>query len=308
MPELLNAKELKERASIVSLLKHLGYEPVRKSGKELMYHSMLRDGDRTPSLSVNDHIGAWYDHGSGKGGNIIDFGLAYWPALTFSEVVDKLQQLSSESVQGPRSFRPRLPVKNRNYVIDRVCPLGGNPAISNYLLNRGIFEAARGHLSEVYYFLEINGARKAFFAAGWQNEAGGWEVRNKYFKGCIGSKGITVVPGDPRHVVLFEGYLNYLSWLSEYQDTSRSIIVLNTLSLLTAGIEKAKQFSVVDVYFDRDPAGFQAFKALHAALPYATDRSAAFEGFNDYNDKLLASFKTANKLGNGPEFQKGFSI
>lgn len=80
MANLLTAKELKEQGSIVDLLSRLGHQPVPKRGREKMYISMLRDDDTDPSFSVNDELGVWFDHGAGKGGNIIDFGLAYWNA------------------------------------------------------------------------------------------------------------------------------------------------------------------------------------------------------------------------------------
>lgn len=291
MEKLLNARDLKEQASIFDLLGRLGFDPVKKYGKEYMYRSMLRDGDHTPSFSVDDRIGAWYDHGSGKGGNIIDFGLAYWPELNFNEVVEKIQtacNIQPDSVK--RDHRPRLPVKVRNYSVQQTKAIGTHPAISNYLRERGVFNVASGKLREVYYTIEDDrGIKKPYFAAGWQNEAGSWEVRNKYFKGCLGSKAITFVSGNPKHVILFEGYLNYLSWLADHRNADHSIIVLNTLSLLSQGIERAKQFSEVDIFFDRDTSGFQASRDFIKALPYASDRSSAFEGFNDYNDKLVST-------------------
>jgi hypothetical protein len=291
MSQLLNARELKEQASIVEMLSRLGYEPVKKYGKEFMYRSMLRDGDNTPSFSVDDKIGAWYDHGNGKGGNIIDFGIAYWPSLSFKEVIEKLQT-TCDIRPAERIYRPRLPVKVRSYTIDHISALGTHPAITNYLLGRGIFELARNRMSEVHYFVEDQGERKSFFAAGWKNEAGSWEVRNKYFKGCLGSKAITFINGDSRKAAVFEGYINYLSWLSENKDAGQSIIILNTLSLLNEGINKAKQFSAIDLYFDRDNSGFQASRDFISALPYASDRSSAFEGFNDYNDKMVAALRS----------------
>ncbi|RYZ21426.1 MAG: hypothetical protein EOP49_47045, partial [Sphingobacteriales bacterium] len=92
MSVFINAKDLKEQASIVDLLANLGFKPARKTGKEYLYISMLREGDTNPSLSVDDALGVWFDHGTRKGGNIIDFGLAYWKYLTFNEVVEKLQE------------------------------------------------------------------------------------------------------------------------------------------------------------------------------------------------------------------------
>ena len=70
----INPTIIKEQVTLAGLLARLGYQPVRPGGHELVYHSMLRKDDRTPSFSVNDALGVWYDHGTGKGGNVIDFG------------------------------------------------------------------------------------------------------------------------------------------------------------------------------------------------------------------------------------------
>src|ERR1700744_2894311 len=277
---LLTAKELKEQASIVDLLDRLGFRPVPKRGREKMYVSMLRDNDSQPSLSVNDELGVWFDHGTGKGGNIIDFGLAYWKNLKFNEVVAKLQDTCSISPGEQRVSRPRRAVRLPNYIVHEVKSIGTHPAITNYLKSRGIFDVARKCLSEVYYYFEDDkGNRKHFFAAGWQNENAGWEVRNKYFKGCMGHKAITFIQGHSKKAVVFEGFINYLSWRLENPGADHSVIVLNSLSLLQAGIGKAKLFSEIDVYFDRDKQGHAATRDFIKALPYSTDRSSAYEGF-----------------------------
>jgi len=308
MTQFLNAKQLKEQASIVDLLSRLGYQPVKKSGKEYMYRSMLREGDNTPSFSVDDKIGAWYDHGSGRGGNIIDFGIAYWPALSFNEVVEMIQTACNVQLT-VQDYRPRIPVKVRNYVVEKVKELGTHPAITNYLKSRGIYDAAKGQLQELYYHVKNEkGEKKPFFAAGWKNEAGSWEVRNKYFKGCLGNKAITVISGDPKRAAVFEGYMNYLSWRTEHPADKASIIILNTLSLLNDGIAKAREFSGLDVYFDRDTAGYQASRDFIKALPYAADRSSAFEGYNDYNDKIVAGLNAKPERESPEEKVRGVTL
>lgn len=293
MSILLNAQELKQQASLVLLLHHLGYEPVPHRGRENMYRSMLREGDRTPSFCVNDDLGVWFDHGTGQGGNIIDFGLAYWKDLGFKEVVSKIQEVLSLKptvipLPIPTGNRPRSAVKIPQYVVEQVKPIGTHPAITGYLKSRGIWEVGKKFLSEVYYYVEDNkGLRKHFFAAGWQNELSGWEVRNKYFKGCLGNKAISFFPGHEKKAAVFEGFINYLSWRVENPLADHSVIVLNSLSLLRAGIGKSKAYSTLDVFFDRDAPGLTATKDFIKALPYATDRSGMYSGFNDYNDKLI---------------------
>jgi len=292
MANLLTASELKEQGSLVDLLSRLGYQPVPKRGREKMYISMLRKDDTNPSFSVNDELGVWFDHGSGKGGNIIDFGLAYWKNLGFSDVVKKIQEVCSIEPREARQLRPRKPVKVQ-YVVERVKPLGVHPAITDYLKSRGVFDVAKFYLSEVYYYIEDeNETRKHYFAAGWLNENNTWEVRNKYFKGAMGHKGITIIPGHPKKAALFEGFMNFLSWRIENPEADHSIIVLNTLTLLQQGIKKAKAFSCLDIYFDRDKGGKNATRDFINALPYATDRSKAYEGFNDYNDKIKSQLKS----------------
>jgi len=292
MVNLLNAKALKEQASLVDLLNRLGYTPVKKSGKEQMYRSMLRDDDRKPSFAVDDELGVWFDHGTRKGGNIIDFGLLYWKGLSFNEVIEKIQQVTL-IVQGEKKLRPRLNGKAASYTIEEVKPIGTHPAITTYLKSRGIFEIGKDLLSEVYYYIEDDAnERKHFFAAAWKNENGSWEVRNKYFKGCLGHKAITFIPGHEKNLAVFEGFMNYLSWKVENPSVNQSIIILNTLALLPEGIDKAIQFSAIDIYFDRDRPGHTATNELIKALPYATDRSRIYSGYNDYNDRLISRLKS----------------
>jgi hypothetical protein len=301
MTNLLTAKELKEKGSIVDLLSRLGFQPVPKRGRERMYISMLRDNDTNPSFSVNEDLGVWFDHGAGRGGNIIDFGLAYWKHLGFNEVVKKIQEVCALASSEPRVMRPRKPVKIYQ-VVEKVRPLGAHPAITDYLKSRGVFDVAKFYLSEVYYYLEDeHEVRKHYFAAGWLNENKSWEVRNRYFKGCMGHKGLTIIPGHSKKAAFFEGFLDFLSWRIENPEADHSIIVLNTLALLQQGIAKAKAFTFVDIYFDRDKAGLQASRDFIKALPYATDRSAAYGGFNDYNDKIKAGLRNSSELDRKPK-------
>ena len=83
---------------ISHFLAQLGYHPVRKSGKEMFYHTMLRETQQnTPSLTVWDEGGRWIDRGGANqtgiyGGGIIQLGLALWPHLSFVEVLNGIKQ------------------------------------------------------------------------------------------------------------------------------------------------------------------------------------------------------------------------
>lgn len=292
-----NAREIRDQLSPVELLTRLGHFPSYKSGKELFYLSMLRE-ERTPSFCVDEQLAVWYDHGGAnasgiKGGNVIDLALAYWYPLPFREVLEKINEVcqvrpGEEAVTRRENLRRRKATRLPHYRIAEIKELGHHPAISRYLQTRGIWPVAHEYLKEVYYFIEDEKKlRKHFFSAGWQNENGGWEVNNPHFKGCLGPKGITVLPGDPARVAVFEAMMDYLSWKFGQQDNGETAIVLNGVSFVEAAIKRAASFEERTIFFDNDEAGQGAALAFLEAYPATSNGASHYAGFKDYNEMLV---------------------
>lgn len=302
MSKFVNIEGIRE-ASIVDFLARLGHHPVRNFGQELFYKSMLRE-EKTASLTVNEDMSVWFDHGgpnqSGiKGGNIIDLAMSYWYPASFYEVIQKISEVMSiplsETIDSSqRAERKPTPTRAEpHYTINEVKAIGSHPAIARYLQSRGILEQAYGRMKEVYYTFDSGpNAEKKFFSAGWENELGSWELRNKIgqtdFKACLGRKSITFIHGDPDKLSIFEGYMDYLSWLRDNPESPDSIIVLNSVNLLEVAIDRAARYQAIDLYFDRDKAGYTALVNFRQKLPHATDRSEVYKGYKDYNEMLLA--------------------
>ena len=89
-----------------------------------------------------------------------------------------------------------------------------HPALLRYLQGRVInIGLAKRECKELHF--THNG--KPFFAIGFPNMAGGYEVRNSFCKGCIAPKDITHIrqQGEPREKwLVFEGFMDYLSFLT----------------------------------------------------------------------------------------------
>ncbi|MFD2966255.1 toprim domain-containing protein [Sphingobacterium bambusae] len=302
MANIVTADQIKQEVSLVDLLAKLGHRPSYRSGKELFYKSMLRE-ERTPSLCVNKNLNVWFDHGGAgvsqkQGGNVIDFALAYWFPSDFGQVLKKISEtmLLDFPANIPPASRPRKTTsqseKLTNYKVTDVKEIGGNQRISAYLKDRGIFNQAKGRIKEVYYEI-VTGpkAGKSFFCAGWQNDLGSWELSNKgkhfKFKACLGRKAITTITGSESRITLFEGYMDYLSWLADNPKATDSVIVLNSVNLLEPALSKIASFSSVQAYFDRDKAGEKAFLQLKGAVPHAQDRSSLYRKYKDYNDMFI---------------------
>ncbi len=314
MPEYVDVSTL-EDISIVDFLARLGHHPVRKTGKEHFYHSMLRDTKKdTPSLTVWDSGGRWLDRGGAgeaniKGGGIVQLGMAYWPRLSFVEVLHKIREVSNlETALIPEYVPPKkYPTEQEEpsfkFELVKTRPLGSNFILTQYLQSRGILDMAEGHLNEIYYrYRDKPEDQRTFYAVGWQNEHQNWEFSNaKGFKSSTGAKGISIVSGNPGHAVLFEGYMDYLSWLKETRpQVLPTAIVLNSIVLLDRAINRIKNLPCVDIYFDNDSPGRRCTGQLLKEVPHAVDRSYEYQGHKDYNDKLMREMELREHAATRP--------
>ena len=88
----LEAKQI----DLVDYLAALGHRKQKIRNKDYWYLSPLRE-EKTPSFKVNRSLNAWYDHGIGKGGNLIDFGILYFNC-TVSDLLKHLSQYQNTSI------------------------------------------------------------------------------------------------------------------------------------------------------------------------------------------------------------------
>ena len=295
-----------ENISLIDFLARLGHYPQHKSGKEYFYHSMIRDTPgNTPSLAVWDSGGKWIDFGGlGQagisGGGVIQLAEAYWPGRDFKELLAEISStmnitLSSPAIDQMKEIRmTSKQQEGYTFELQETKDVGSHPALTAYLKSRGIYHVASSGMQEVYYWNKNTpDQKKPYYALGWKNEHDNWEFATaKGFKSSIGQKGISILPGDANRAVLFEGYMDYLSWITLTEPKSRpTVIVLNSVVLLQRAIERVKNVPHIDVYFDNDTAGKAATSMLQKALPWATDRSHLYGDFKDYNDYLKDTLK-----------------
>ena len=146
----------------------------------------LREESKTPPFKVNTELNQWYDFGLGKGGNII----ALAEELYESDYVPYLLNKIAERVPHirPVSFSFRQQASEPGFQHLEIGELT-HPALLSYLQERGInTDLARQECKELHFI--HNG--KPYFAIGFPNVAGGYEVRNRFFKGCIAPKDISI--------------------------------------------------------------------------------------------------------------------
>src|ERR1700712_1620453 len=167
---------------IVDYLSSLGYQPSRIRNADYWYHSPLRD-EKTASFKVNRTMNAWYDHGAGKGGNLVDFGLQFHHCSVI-ELLEKFSGNLSFQQQPVKIIATRkIPVESYIRIIVEK-QLHSLPLL-RYIKQRRIAEnIAAKYCREVTF--EINDKR--YNAIGFMNNDGGFELRNQWFKGSSSPK------------------------------------------------------------------------------------------------------------------------
>lgn len=266
---------------IVSYLTECGYEPVKVRGGNYWYLSLLRN-ENTASFKVNRQLNRWYDHGIGKGGKLVDLGIALFECRV-AEFLEKLT--ASVSFQKP----PQLPFGQVEttpaITITEVKPIQ-SPALFAYLRSRKIrSEVALEYCHQVHYSI----GPKSFYALGFKNDSGGYELRSKYFKGSSSPKDFRLIKKGSDQLCIFEGFFDFLSFLTltKSHQTNVDYLILNSLSFFEKALMLSAEYVIKRLYLDWDNAGQNCSLQAIALNKDFIDGSKLYEGYKDLNDYLV---------------------
>lgn len=281
----MNIKQAKEVDLVTYLLK-LGYQPAYTSGRNKWYYSPLRD-ERTPSFSVNFKTNEWYDWGDGKGGNIIDFGILHHKC----SVEDFLQKLEREMPGIARPAIQQQPADKKEadaeIKVMAVSTLHSFPLL-RYLEKRRIpLDLAHQYCKEISYQLH----NKNYYAIGFPNNSGGYELRNEYIKAACTPKDVSYIDRGANSVAVFEGFFNFLTYQVLYQKQNaeeRNFLVLNSTSFFEKSLPLMQQHDRVHLYLDNDKTG-QKFTdmVLQQDKQKFIDERKMYQQYGDLNDWIM---------------------
>ena len=175
-----------------------------------------------------------------------------------------------------------------------------HPKLLQYLAERGLKKSdVLQEKSDIFSFLwEISykTSDKTFFALVFANDAGGWELRNPYFKGCMTPKSISTIKGkDGERLQIFEGFMDFLSWRKLHPEIDTDSIVLNSLALLLKIIPLITSYTSIECFIDNDEAGRKAFEQLKRSCPHVIDGSVRYQAHKDLNEWLVAQSEIKEK-------------
>ena len=305
-----------KRYSIMECLERKGIRPVRRTPAYAMYRSPFRE-ETHPSFKVDREKNLWIDYAEGRGGSIIDLCMRL-EGYTFSEAICRLGQNVSgntaHSYSSPKRETSISPNQRENVTASGARRLIGisdtlPPYLQEYLKKerRIDLEKATPFLKCISY--EVRGRR--YEAIGFANSSGGYELRdNNTFKGTIAPKDITPIFEDMEQpVCLFEGFMDFLSFLSMKGEVTNQCLVMNSVSNVARSIHYLNKRNITSVraFFDNDDAGWKAVQEFAKAEFKVEDMSRHYIGFKDLNEyhvnrvreqqeKLEKTPNTSNKI------------
>ena len=229
------------------------------------------------------------DFGEGTGGNLIDLGIRMHHC-SVEEILGRLNNGNLDFFFHQQTLQ-KADAQPENPVIITGVKALGHPALVAYLKSRGIDSAIADHYCKEVDFKIGN---KAYFAIGFANRSGGYELRNNRFKGASSPKDISVIDEGHKAVIVLEGFTDFLSLLQLKQDQPQSdFIILNSVALAERAVPVLKSYQEVFLMLNHDKAGNAAMEKLQAAGIGFTDASGFYKGFNDINEYLIAQRQAA---------------
>lgn len=304
---------------LVDLLESLGYRPVKIRENDYWYLSPLRE-EKTASFKVNRKMNVWYDHGTGKGGKLVDFGISFWNC-TVKELLAKLEgdrEVRTVSFHppssGPAGEKKEALNEGRKIIIVSDSELK-SPGLLKYLKSRQIPpDIARHYCREVVFELY----EKRYLAIGFKNGGGGYELRSQYFKGSSSPKEPRLIKTgeqtETKELTVFEGFFSFLSFLTiqnfrpgllaGFQNTQTDFLILNSLSFFEKSREQMQEYPAINLCLDRDKAGLTCTeKALGWSAKFR-DKSQLYGKHKDLNEWL----KDLNSQDQKAGIRKGRSL
>ena len=272
---------------ITDFMHKLGCKSTKKRVKEVWFHAPYRS-DKTPSFCVNMEKNIFNDFGAGVGGDIFTLAGLMINSTDFMAQARYIGEITNNPIERsePPKYEPEPIVPQFSDV--EVKPLN-HPALLAYLRQRGIpSDIATENCVEIHYKLHD----KRYFAVGFHNESGGYEIRNKFFKGSIPPKAVSLISSGSDTVNVYEGFMDFLSGLVLGYGRTEDSLVLNSVANREKAYRHLDGYGCIKCWLDNDKAGRQCVETLQKRYGNKVkDLSELFRPCKDVNEFLQQQIK-----------------
>lgn len=297
------------RVSIVEIMALLGKRT--EHNRNNMYYSPFRD-ESTPSFHINLNENTWFDFGTNQGGGVVDF-VCQAVGCARGDAYDFLASVNGMYVPGVQNECVRTQTANsgRRAVSVLSTSKDFRYQLISYASSRGIpKEILRRYCDDITYSIEGFPGR-TFYAIGFKNNAGGYNLRSRDYKMCSSSTITTLsqsgefstTPSSNKALV-FEGFMDFLSYMTLRGriEPGYDICVLNSVANLEKSTDWLAAHEYIGAYLDNDKAGKEACRLMFNCVSEKSenvcmcDLSEHYSGYKDLNEMLTAMLRQHQSL------------
>ena len=291
----MNCKQFNS-IKLEEVLFSLGHHPTKQTEKEAWFLNPFANENHA-SFKLDKRNNIWFLHSEGIGGNNTDFMQKYLKA-SVKEVLEWAENQNFSSFQPQNVFHSKNPKKN--YIITEIKQFQ-NENLKNYLHQRGLSQAVYPLIKEVHFTI----GEKNLYAIGFENLSGGWELRNSFYKGSLIKKDISILNFNNesqnqnetgKRIVVFEGFMDALSFVEMKPFFKGDVLVMNSISLLNKTKEYLKNYSEFHLFLDNDKAGEHCKNSILESFPEAKDHTEIYALHKDLNDYLKSKKENKNSI------------
>ena len=288
----MNCKQF-NAIKLEEVLFSLGHHPTKQNEKEAWFLNPFATENHA-SFKLDKRNNIWYLHSEGIGGNNTDFMQKYLNA-SVKEVLEWAEKQKFFTFQLQNIIQKQNSL-NQNYQITKIKELQ-NENLKKYLQQRGLSPTVYSLVKEVHFAI----GEKKLYAIGFENLSGGWELRNQFYKGSLLKKDISVVNLNNnleknKNVVVFEGFIDALSFVEMKPFYKGDLLVMNSVSLLNKTKEYLKNYSEFHLFLDNDKAGEHCKNSILESFPEAKDHTEIYALHKDLNDYLKSKKENKNSI------------
>lgn len=261
----------------------LGHKPVRDNSRRAAFSSPKRN-ENSPSFEVDKVKNRWTDRGeAGAFGDASDL-VAWLDGCTVNQAADKL-------LSGDRPIYEKPPIEDIDYrpievveVHDRIY----NDVMIHYLeKERKIpIDVSDRYMKQVLFQFHT---RKycMYYGVGMMNDKEGWNIRSHWWKGSTKPAGVKTISGeDDKACMLFEGMMDFLSWVVLNGHPKSEVLILNSTVFVPFVLSHLQEKSAVLCYMDNDHSADEQVDYMRDNGVNLVDLRVDYADYKDLNEYL----------------------
>jgi hypothetical protein len=158
------------------------------------------------------------------------------------------------------------------------------------------------------WYLKCPEKKKNTRLFGFKNNAGGYELRNEYFKGSSSPKYVSYLDNKADTIKVFEGFFDLLTFQSMHQNEQNdpaNLLVFNSLSFFERSLLLMEKHQSIDLYLE-NANRYIVYQVILETLPHCRSLDDLERKLQKQNIETLYKYKSHSTKLQGISFRIGY--